>query len=60
MAKVNGVVLTKVNFPLYTIQMVTSHHVLVGGGGGSAKTGVLNGFVSVVLLTHNRKLVVTR
>ncbi|KAL1458415.1 hypothetical protein WDU94_008571 [Cyamophila willieti] len=44
MAKSEGVVLAKVNFPLYTIQMVTSHHILVGGGGGSAKTGVANGF----------------
>ncbi|CAH1388961.1 unnamed protein product [Nezara viridula] len=36
--------LARVNFPLYTLQMLTSRHVLVGGGGGSAKTGVANGF----------------
>ncbi|KAI5705327.1 hypothetical protein M8J76_009400 [Diaphorina citri] len=54
MAKVEGVVLTKVNFPLYTIQMVTSHHVLVGGGGGSAKTGVANGF-ELFELSHDGK-----
>lgn len=38
--------LARVNFPLYTLQMLTSRHVLVGGGGGSASTGVANGFVS--------------
>lgn len=26
--------------------MLTSRHVIVGGGGGSSKTGVANGFVS--------------
>lgn len=36
--------LARVNFPLYTVQMLTSRHVLVGGGGGSANTGVANGF----------------
>lgn len=45
--KQNGL-LARVNFPLYTIQMVSDRHVLVGGGGGSAKTGVLNGFVSCI------------
>ena len=39
--------LARVNFPLYTLQMLTSRHVLVGGGGGSSSTGVANGFVSV-------------
>lgn len=38
--------LARVNFPLYTVQMLTSRHVLVAGGGGSSKTGVANGFVS--------------
>lgn len=41
--------LARVNFPLYSIEMLTSRHVLVAGGGGSAKTGVANGFVSVSL-----------
>uniref|UniRef100_A0A8D8LQP9 Uncharacterized protein n=1 Tax=Cacopsylla melanoneura TaxID=428564 RepID=A0A8D8LQP9_9HEMI len=54
MAKSTGVVLAKVNFPLYTIQMVTSHHILVGGGGGSAKTGVANGF-ELFELSHDGK-----
>lgn len=36
----------KVNFPLYTIKMLTDRHFIVGGGGGAAKTGVYNGFVS--------------
>ncbi|XP_075212300.1 guanine nucleotide-exchange factor SEC12 isoform X2 [Lycorma delicatula] len=40
----NEGLLARVNFPLYTVQMLTSHHVLVGGGGGSSKTGVANGF----------------
>lgn len=38
--------LARVNFPLYALQMLTSRHVLVAGGGGSSKTGVANGFVS--------------
>uniref|UniRef100_A0A182JN74 Uncharacterized protein n=1 Tax=Anopheles atroparvus TaxID=41427 RepID=A0A182JN74_ANOAO len=36
--------LARVNFPLYAIEMVTSRHVLVAGGGGASKTGVANGF----------------
>lgn len=39
-------ILARLNFPLYTIQMLTNRHVIVGGGGGSSKTGVANGFVS--------------
>lgn len=42
----NEGLLARVNFPLYTLQMLTSRHVIVGGGGGSSKTGVANGFVS--------------
>lgn len=41
--------LARVNFPLYTLQMLTSRHILVAGGGGSAKTGVANGFVGTPL-----------
>lgn len=37
--------LARVNFPLYSIEMLTSRHVLVAGGGGQAKTGVANGLV---------------
>ncbi|KAJ8947488.1 hypothetical protein NQ318_009791 [Aromia moschata] len=37
-------ILARVNFPLYTIQMLSNRHVIVGGGGGSSKTGVANGF----------------
>lgn len=44
----NDGLLARVNFPLYTIQMITSRHCLVAGGGGSSKTGVANGFVSVL------------
>lgn len=46
----NEGLLARVNFPLYTVQMLTSHHVLVGGGGGSSKTGVANGFVRTIIL----------
>lgn len=42
--------LARVNFPLYSVEMLTSRHVLVAGGGGSAKTGVANGFVSIYTL----------
>lgn len=44
--------LARVNFPLYTVQMLTSRHILVGGGGGSSKTGVANGF-EIFELSHN-------
>ncbi|KAL2715849.1 prolactin regulatory element-binding protein isoform X1 [Vespula squamosa] len=45
-----GGLLARVNFPLYTLQMLTSRHILVGGGGGSSKTGVANGFEIFELL----------
>ena len=41
--------LARVNFPLYSLQMLTSRHVIVAGGGGLSKTGVANGFVSIFL-----------
>ncbi|XP_053958495.1 prolactin regulatory element-binding protein isoform X1 [Anastrepha ludens] len=44
--------LARVNFPLYAIEMLTSRHVLVAGGGGSAKTGVANGF-EIYEIYHN-------
>ena len=44
--KSKGDLAGKVNFPLYTIKMLTNRHFIVGGGGGAAKTGVYNGFVS--------------
>ncbi|XP_016907838.2 prolactin regulatory element-binding protein [Apis cerana] len=50
--KNNCVLLAKVNFPLYTLQMLTGRHILVGGGGGSSKTGVANGF-EIFELSHN-------
>ncbi|KAK3925337.1 Prolactin regulatory element-binding protein [Frankliniella fusca] len=48
----NDGLLARVNFPLYTLQMVTSRHILVGGGGGSSKTGVANGF-EIFEISHN-------
>ncbi|KAK0162474.1 hypothetical protein PV327_006249 [Microctonus hyperodae] len=44
--------LARVNFPLYTIQMLDSRHILVGGGGGSANTGISNGF-EIFELSHD-------
>ncbi|CAG9804238.1 unnamed protein product [Chironomus riparius] len=46
--------LAKVNFPLYAAEMLTSRHLMVAGGGGSAKTGVANGF-EIYELYHNGK-----
>ena len=43
--KPNDGLLARVNFPLYCVEMITSRHVLVAGGGGSSKTGVANGLV---------------
>ena len=34
--------LARVNFPLYMVQVVSERHILVAGGGGSAKTGITN------------------
>ncbi|KAK2584263.1 hypothetical protein KPH14_006670 [Odynerus spinipes] len=50
--KNKGGLLARVNFPLYTLQMLTSRHILVGGGGGSSKTGVANGF-EIFELSHD-------
>ncbi|KAJ8927683.1 hypothetical protein NQ314_019840 [Rhamnusium bicolor] len=47
-------ILARVNFPLYTVQMLTNRHVIVGGGGGYSKTGVANGF-EIFELSHNGK-----
>ncbi|XP_050309164.1 prolactin regulatory element-binding protein [Anthonomus grandis grandis] len=47
-------VLARINFPLFTLQMLTNRHVLVGGGGGSSKTGVANGF-EIFELSHDGK-----
>lgn len=47
--------LARVNFPLYSIEMLTSRHALVAGGGGSSKTGVANGFVSTTIDISNKR-----
>lgn len=44
-----GDLAAKVNYPLYAIRMLTDRHFIVAGGGGAAKTGVKNGFVSIYL-----------
>ncbi|XP_037085914.1 prolactin regulatory element-binding protein-like [Pollicipes pollicipes] len=48
----SGELLAKVSFPLYTIKALSGQHILVAGGGGSAKTGVANGF-QIFELTHS-------
>ncbi|CAD7085816.1 unnamed protein product [Hermetia illucens] len=48
----NDGLLARVNFPLYAVEMLTSRHVLVAGGGGSSKTGVANGF-EIYEIYHN-------
>lgn len=44
--------LARVNFPLYCVNVLTNQHILVAGGGGSAKTGVANGF-EIYELSHD-------
>ncbi|CAH1183465.1 unnamed protein product [Phaedon cochleariae] len=45
-------ILARINFPLYTVQMLTTRYVIVGGGGGTSKTGVANGF-EIFELSHD-------
>lgn len=52
--KASDGLLARVNFPLYSVEMLTSRHVLVAGGGGSSKTGVANGF-EIYEILHNGK-----
>ena len=51
--------LCRVNFPLYNVNMVSPRHVMLGGGGGAANTGVRNGFVSICLICYKNKRTVT-
>lgn len=55
--KANDGLLARVNFPLYSVEMLTSRHVLVAGGGGSAKTGVANGFEIYEIYHNGRRFV---
>ena len=48
--------LCRVNFPLYQAMMISPRHLLVGGGGGAAKTGVFNGFVRIFIDFYNNYL----
>ncbi|XP_066143816.1 guanine nucleotide-exchange factor SEC12 [Euwallacea fornicatus] len=48
-------VLARINFPLFSVQMLTNRHVLVAGGGGSSRTGVANGFEIFELSHDGRK-----
>lgn len=42
------------NFPAYAVCVVSGRHLVVGGGGGAAKTGILNQF-ELYELYHNGK-----
>ncbi|KAK7603475.1 hypothetical protein V9T40_003474 [Parthenolecanium corni] len=48
----NSEVLNRLDFPLYSVHFLTSRHLLVSGGGGSAKTGVTNAIV-LLELSHD-------
>lgn len=38
----SGELLARVNFPLYSINVITERHILVAGGGGRSRTGIPN------------------
>uniref|UniRef100_A0A224YYC8 Prolactin regulatory element-binding protein n=1 Tax=Rhipicephalus zambeziensis TaxID=60191 RepID=A0A224YYC8_9ACAR len=38
----SGELLARVNFPLYSINVITERHILVAGGGGKSRTGIPN------------------
>ncbi|XP_023013950.2 guanine nucleotide-exchange factor SEC12 [Leptinotarsa decemlineata] len=45
-------ILARINFPLFTVQILSPRYVIVGGGGGIAKTGIANGF-EIFELSHD-------
>ncbi|KAG5864750.1 hypothetical protein JTB14_022625 [Gonioctena quinquepunctata] len=45
-------ILARINFPLFTVQILSPRYVIVGGGGGTAKTGIANGF-EIFELSHD-------
>ena len=49
-----GILLAKVNFPLYAVKVLTERHILVAGGGGKGKTGVQNA-VEIYELIYSSK-----
>lgn len=51
-AKRRGQLLARVNFPMYTVHILTERHFLVAGGGGQAKTGIPN-VIEVYELINN-------
>jgi len=52
-----GDLAAKVNYPLYSIRMLTDRHFIVAGGGGAAKTGVKNGFTTFQLSFNGEQCV---
>lgn len=44
-APVKGDLLARSDFPLYTVKALDERHFIVAGGGGAAKTGVVNAIV---------------
>nr|SVE75816.1 EOG090X07XQ [Daphnia hispanica] len=58
--ELRGDAAAKVNFPLYTVEMLTDRHFVVAGGGGAAKTGVSNGFATYQLTFNGEQCVATQ
>lgn len=47
----------RVDFPTYSMTMISPRHILVAGGGGAAKTGVKNGFEIFEITNNGEQLV---
>lgn len=47
----------RVDFPLYSVAMISPRHLLVAGGGGAANTGVKNGFEIFEITNNGEQLV---
>ncbi|XP_023346448.1 prolactin regulatory element-binding protein, partial [Eurytemora carolleeae] len=54
-----GSLLCRVDFPLYGAAMISPRHILVAGGGGSANTGVKNGFQIFEITTDGENCIGT-
>lgn len=53
-------VVTTTNLPMYSIQTFLKNYILVAGGGGSSKTGILNGFEIFKLSRDGKTVTLTR
>jgi len=52
--KQEGVLLARVNFPIFVVKVISERHILVAGGGGSSRTGV-NNSIEIYELTNCSK-----